>query len=137
MIIISIIAGLLSSMNVWCYDYNDIRFHINDVYMSLLMASWMLFFQTIIYYKHIKNSKTWLIASIIGIISCIILIRYQYFVTDNQYLSGMIPHHSMAILMSERILEKTNNKQIQKLANNIIISQKEEIQQMNNIFNTN
>jgi uncharacterized protein (DUF305 family) len=58
-------------------------------------------------------------------------IRTQAFVDDYQYLSGMIPHHSMAITMSRQILKKTNNPQIIDLANRIIKSQTEEIESMN------
>jgi uncharacterized protein (DUF305 family) len=29
-------------------------------------------------------------------------------IDQKQYLLGMIPHHSMAVLMSERLLEKTH-----------------------------
>ena len=44
MFVIMIIAGLLSTMNVWVDKYQDIRYSMNDVYMILLMAGWMLFF---------------------------------------------------------------------------------------------
>jgi len=68
---------------------------------------------------------------IIGIFLVIIMIlsiRKQLFVDEKQYLLGMIPHHSMAILMSEKLLEKQNN--INGLLNNIIKTQKEEINYM-------
>jgi len=46
----------------------------------------------------------------------------------------MIEHHSMAILTSEEIVKKSNNKEVSELANNIIALQKKEIQQMKNIL---
>ena len=39
--IIMIIAGLLSSMNVWTDKLRDIRLHLNDIYMAILMTGWM------------------------------------------------------------------------------------------------
>ena len=39
MMIIMFIAGLLSSMNVWVDKISDIRFHLNDVYMKLVIQS--------------------------------------------------------------------------------------------------
>jgi hypothetical protein len=38
------IAGLLSTMNMWVTNYRDIRFSLNDIYMTLLMCGWMFFF---------------------------------------------------------------------------------------------
>ena len=42
----------------------------------------------------------------------------------------MIPHHSMAILMSQKIKEKTENKELSKFANSIITTQLKEISDM-------
>ena len=47
MFFIMILSGLLSSMNVWVNDYSDIRFSINDLYMTLLMTGWMFLFMGI------------------------------------------------------------------------------------------
>jgi len=130
MIIISIIAGLLSSMNIWTYHWKDIRLHINDLYMALLMTAWMITLNELYHFHHVKT----LIIGIISIVIIIYLIRNQIFVDDKQFINGMIPHHSMALLMSEKIKDKTQNKKIVELANNIIQSQTEEINIMNNIL---
>jgi uncharacterized protein (DUF305 family) len=42
-----------------------------------------------------------------------------------QYKLGMIPHHSMAVHMSKKILEKKNN--ITQFVKNIIKTQEDEI----------
>ena len=115
-----ILSGLLSSMNVWANDYIDIRFSINDLYMTLLMTGWMFLFMGI-YYKQ-------LIIFIIGLITIIIniwFIRTQFLINENQYKLGMIPHHSMAIHMSKKLLEKNNN--IKPFLKNLITNQQEEI----------
>ena len=59
------------------------------------------------------------ITLIIGLIMVVIFItciRKQLFITEKQYISGMIPHHSMAILTSEEIVKKSNNREVSELA---------------------
>lgn len=46
----------------------------------------------------------------------------------------MIPHHKVAVDMSIRILEHTNNQTMIKLANDIITNQKYEIWYMKNLL---
>jgi hypothetical protein len=52
-------------------------------------------------------------------------IRNQFLVTERQYKLGMIPHHSMAILMSKKLLNKENS--IDVFLKNIINTQEKEI----------
>lgn len=120
MFIIMIVSGLLSTMNMWVDKIDDIRLSINDVYMVLLMSGWMFLFMSLID----KNLNILLISSIliIGIIWCI---RTQFLVNETQYKLGMIPHHSMAIHMSKKLLKKHNN--ISKFVSNIIETQENEI----------
>ena len=44
MLIIMFIAGILSSMSIWADKLSDMAISLNDIYMSLLMCGWMLFF---------------------------------------------------------------------------------------------
>lgn len=139
MMIIMFIAGLFSSMNNWVDKISDIQFHLNDVYMSLLMCGWCLILMGI-YYIHLPI----LIIGIIFTGIILICIRKQLFINEKQYLTGMIPHHSMAILMSKKLLEKeeketnkNNNPQtknqskliphVKRLAHSIIETQNDEI----------
>ena len=144
MLLIMFIAGLLSTMNIWVDKISDMHFHLNDVYMALLMCGWMLVLMGI-YYININ-------IFVIGIIMTVLIIyciRNQIFINETQYLKGMIPHHSMAVLMSKKLLEKANNKdknnynynynnnnknkinsKINKLASHIINSQEDEIKLM-------
>jgi uncharacterized protein (DUF305 family) len=46
----------------------------------------------------------------------------------------MIEHHSMAILTSNKILEKTDNYNIAKLAKNILQTQEDEINVMKDLL---
>jgi uncharacterized protein (DUF305 family) len=51
--------------------------------------------------------------------------RTQLFVTEIQFLRGMIPHHSMAVMMSRRLEKKPNS--VQHLLDQIIQTQEKEI----------
>ena len=120
MFFIMILSGLLSTMNVWVDKIDDIRFSINDVYMTLLMTGWMFLFTGLIYQQ--------LDIFFIGLPMVIITIwciRTQFLVTETQYKLGMIPHHSMAVHMSKMLLEKKNN--ITPFIKNIIKNQENEI----------
>jgi len=46
----------------------------------------------------------------------------------------MIEHHSMALLTSNKILEKTDDYNIAKLAKNIIQTQQDEIREMKELL---
>lgn len=123
MFFIMIISGFLSTMNIWVDKYDDIRFSINDIYMTLLMTGWMFLFMGMVY-------KDLTITSV-GV--CMVLInvwciRTQFMVTNEQYLRGMIPHHSMAILMSKKLLEKS--PKLKEFLQTIIATQEQEINYM-------
>lgn len=120
MVICMFFAGYMSTMNVWIDKWDDFRFSLNDFYMVGLMTGWMLFFMGL-FSLQIR-------LSVIGAITAglfFMLIRGQLRVNEIQYLKGMIPHHSMAIMMSKRLLEKPNT--IQPLLQQIIQGQEKEI----------
>jgi len=123
MFVIMIIASLLSTMNVWVSSTSDIRLSLNDLYMALLMTGWMFLFMGVLD----KNNFITLFGIILTAGS-FYAIRKQLFVDQKQYLLGMIPHHSMAILMSKELQKKENN--IPKLLNDIITNQENEIKFM-------
>jgi hypothetical protein len=120
MFVIMILSGLLSTMNVWVDKLDDIRFSMNDAYMSLLMTGWMFLFMGLVY-QEIRV----LFIGVSLIIINIWCIRNQFLINETQYRLGMIPHHSMAIHMSKKLLEKGNT--ISPFLQNIIKSQENEI----------
>lgn len=120
MFFIMIVSGLLSTMNIWVDKLDDIRFSLNDIYMTLLMTGWMFLFMGLIDRE--------IIICVIGLSFIIIniwCIRNQFLITESQYKMGMIPHHSMAVHMSKKLLDKTNN--IRSFVTNIIDTQQNEI----------
>jgi reverse gyrase len=56
------------------------------------------------------------------------LVRSQITVSDTDYMEGMIPHHSIAILTSER--SQIEDVRVRELADKIIEAQRREIREM-------
>ena len=129
MFIIMIIAAIISGMNMWVNNINDVRIHLNDIYMGILMTGWMFLLMGLFY-----SMNNYTIVGIITIIITTYLIRTQTFIDENQYLTSMIPHHSMAVFMSKKLKEKNivNNDIINRLIDNIILTQEQEIKIMKN-----
>ena len=125
MFIIMILSGLLSTMNIWVDKLDDIRFSMNDVYMVFLMCGWMFFFMGLFYKK-----GSIFIMGLLLVVCNIWCIRTQFLVSENQYKLGMIPHHSMAVHMSKKLLKKENN--ISSFVKNIIKTQENEIMFLKN-----
>jgi hypothetical protein len=120
MVICMFFAGYASTMNNWIDNWDDFRFSLNDFYMVGLMTGWMFFFMGLF---TLRIGKC--VLGLVAVIVFFILIRTQAFITEIQYLKGMIPHHSMAILMSKRLEKKPNS--IQHLLDQIIQTQQKEI----------
>lgn len=124
MFFVMILSGFLSTMNVWADKLDDVRFSLNDVYMTLLMCGWMFLFMGIIYKKLSVFAIG--VALIIPTVWCI---RTQFLITETQYKLGMIPHHSMAVHMSKKLLEKLENENaMSSFVQNIVNTQENEIE---------
>jgi len=124
MFFIMILSGLLSTMNIWADKFDDIRFSINDVYMTLLMCGWMFLFMGFVY----RELNIFSIGLLLVVVN-IWCIRTQFLLTEKQYRLGMIPHHSMAVHISKKILEKDT---ISPFIENIIETQENEIKVLKN-----
>jgi hypothetical protein len=123
MVGIMILSGFLSTMNVWADKLEDIRISLNDIYMTFLMTGWMILFMALL------NKDVYMI--VLGAILTLIMIwciRTQAFVTERQFLLGMIPHHSMAVHMSKQLKKRENT--IQSFLQEIITTQEDELRYM-------
>ncbi len=127
MVICSVFAGFASTMNMWVDNWGDIRFSLNDLYMTGLMTGWMFFFMGLFTGSTIKCLGGLVVAT-----GFFLAIRGQWFIDENEYLRGMIPHHSMAIMMSKRLRERPNN--IRVFLDRIIKGQADEIKEMKMIL---
>lgn len=132
MTLISIVAALLSGMWVWADKWADVRLSINDLYMALLMTGWMFLLQGIA----MKHSTYTIMGSVL-VVASLFVIRFQILVSQDQYLQGMIPHHSMAVFLSKKQIEKSGNNEkiLDGLPFSIIQSQRVEIGKMKQMLN--
>jgi hypothetical protein len=66
------------------------------------------------------------------------MIRRQVGVDQTQFLKGMIEHHSMVVLMSDRLLESRYplDQEVQDLARDISRTQRQEMAQMTRWLNS-
>lgn len=127
--VIMIVAGLLSSMNVWADKLDDVSISLNDVYMTLLMTGWMFLFMGVVYKEGII-----MLIGIILVITNIWCIRTQFSINETQYLLGMTPHHSMAVHMSRKLLEKRPlHPELVPFLESIIRTQEDEIRYMKSL----
>ena len=109
--------------HVW---FSQIRLLMTFI-MAGSMALVMLFFM-----RHIYKDKHTNVAIVIGSVALMglgfWLVRSQATVGDVAWMKAMIPHHSMAILTSERA--NITDPRVRKLADDIIEAQRREIGEM-------
>lgn len=103
------------------------------------MTGWMFLFMGI--FNYTMNDKdmamTQLMIGLPLILVSFYLIRNQTFINQQQYLTGMIPHHSMATHMSRKLLENYDSRldpRVCHLAQNIIKTQTQEIDLMKDLI---
>jgi uncharacterized protein (DUF305 family) len=73
------------------------------------------------------------IGSIVVFALTLWVIRSQSTVGDTDYMKAMIPHHSIAIMTSERA--QITDPRVRKLADEIIAAQRREISEMKYLIN--
>jgi len=91
--------------------------------MMIIMLAFMLNM-----YKNRKANIAIFAGAILLFAAALWLVRSQVTVSDVDYMEGMIPHHSIAILTSERAQIK--DVRVRELADEIIEAQRREIKEM-------
>ena len=135
MFVFSFLIQYFAMPSLMVNSLNNITNNVGKAYLAALMALSMVLVEVSMHdmqYGIFSVSKYALIISFIALF--VYLYRNQVAINDNQYLNGMIEHHSMAILTSEEILKKTDNYNIAKLAKNIIQKQKDELSKMKELL---
>lgn len=125
-------VAMYITMYLNTYEFDHVYFSLTRFYMSCLgiaaMAVIMLSFMLNMYKDKKKNMAIY-IGSLALFIAALGLVRAQGpIVGDVLWMRAMIPHHSIAILTSERADIK--DPEVKKLAEDIIKAQTEEIAQM-------
>lgn len=122
---------MLGLMYLNSYQFSHVFFSETRTYMAIYMGAAMALVMLLFMlnmYKDKKKNVTIFAASIITFAAALFLVRSQVTVEDQSWMSAMIPHHSIAILTSERANIK--DKRVQQLATNIIKAQRREIKEM-------
>ena len=104
---------------------------LGKVYVSLMMTLSTIVVMDLMMYN-LNVTKTIAYTALLGLI--IYLYKIQFGVNDANYIREMIEHHSMALLTSNQILKKTDNSYVSDIAQRIIHTQEQEIQEMRNII---
>ena len=97
------------------------------IYMGSVMAVIMLAFMLGMYSDRKKNIAIFVGAGFAFVLS-LWLVRSQETVEDLAWMKAMIPHHSIAILTSERA--DISDPRVRDLADSIIDAQRNEIEEM-------
>lgn len=113
------------------YELDHVFFSITRLYMTLIgmagMAIIMFLFMKSMYTSKRKNRMI-VGLSLMTMGVCTFLVRTQKPIGDIGWMKAMIPHHSIAILTSERAAIK--DPEVKELSQEIIKAQKKEIAQM-------
>ncbi|MEX0662936.1 MAG: DUF305 domain-containing protein [Balneolaceae bacterium] len=110
---------------------NHTWFSETRLFMTLIMGAVMMIIM-LAYMINMYENTTINISIFIGagllLLLSIGLVRSQVTVSDVNYMKGMIPHHSIAILTSERA--EIKDQRVRELADKIIQAQVKEIREM-------
>ncbi len=113
------------------YEFDHVYFSLTRFYMTVLMiasmAVVMLLFMLKMYPNKTRNGLI-ITGSISLFIASLLMVRSQTFVDDTLWMKAMIPHHSIAIMVSKRADIK--DPEVRQLADDIIEAQEREIAQM-------
>jgi len=124
-------AVMLGLMYLNTYQLDHIFFSETRLYMALVMgaamAVIMLAFMQQMYDNRRANLAIYA-SSILIFVLALWLVRSQRTVADVSWMKAMIPHHSIAILTSERA--HISDPRVRQLADEIIEAQRREIDEM-------
>tara|TARA_R110000868_G_scaffold382863_1_gene649523 strand:+ start:6535 stop:7026 length:492 start_codon:yes stop_codon:yes gene_type:complete len=131
MLVASFVAMYIT-MYLNTYAIDHIYFSLTRFYMSCLGIATMAIIMFVAMrgmYQNKKKNIAIVLGSIVLFVGALGLVRDQKStVGDVFWMKAMIPHHSIAILTSERA--DIQDPEVKKLANDIIKAQKKEIEEM-------
>ena len=114
------------------FSADHVRFSEERVYMALLMGAAMALIMLAFMWGMMYRNRVVNVGIVLGAIvlggTALYLSRSQVLVDDESYMKAMIPHHSIAIMTSERASLK--DPRVRELAQAIIVAQRREIAEM-------
>lgn len=117
------------------FEFAHVSFSETRLYMALIMGSVMAIVMLLFMWPMYKNKKAnvGILASSALIFSLsLYLVRSQVLIEDTGWMKAMIPHHSIAILTSERA--NISDPRVRQLADDIIEAQRKEIAEMEQLI---
>ena len=96
------------------------------IYMCTIMGLFMVLLDMLMNKTHIQH----IFIVLLLIFLTIYLYKIQFGIDEKNYIREMIEHHSMALLTSQNILEKTKNPSVVNFATKILVNQEQEIADM-------
>ncbi|MGI4743151.1 MAG: DUF305 domain-containing protein [Janthinobacterium lividum] len=130
MLAVSLVA-MYAVMYLNVYEWDHVYFSLTRVYMALLMLVPMtLIMMGFMWSMYPDKQRNALImgGSLVAFVVVLTMVRSQTFVGDTLWMKAMIPHHSIAIMVSKRADIK--DPEVRQLADSIITAQEREIKQM-------
>ena len=118
------------------YQLDHVFFSETRMYMAFIMGATMAIIMLLFMLGMYKNkgvNASILAASVLVFGLSLWLVRSQRTVDDVAWMRAMIPHHSIAILTSERA--NLTDPRVRELADSIIEAQREEIAEMKALIN--
>jgi hypothetical protein len=125
----TVVMFALTYTNTFAFEH--VRWSEERLYMALLMGGAMAVVMLSFMWGMHANRRVnvaILAGSFVLMGGALWLSRSQAFVDDREYMKGMIPHHSIAILTSERA--DLDDVRVCRLADGIIRAQRKEIDEM-------
>lgn len=122
---------MLGLMYLNTYSWAHVRWSDTRFYMTFVMGAAMTVVMLTFMMKMYTDQKVNLIlfgSAAIVFLMALWLVRSQSTVGDRSYMRAMIPHHSIAILTSERA--GIEDIRVRDLADRIIAAQRREIKEM-------
>lgn len=129
MLVSFIVMYTVMFLNVDVFEH--VMLSATRTYMSLLMVAPMAIFMLLFMWGMYENKKAnyaILLGASIIFVASLTMLRNQTLIADVQWMKAMIPHHSSAIMVSQKANLK--DPEAQELAKSIIESQRREIHQM-------
>ena len=127
---------MLVLMYLTTYSWDHVFFSETRLFMAIVMGAAMAFIMLIFMlgmYKSRRVNISILAGSLAVFALSLWLARSQETVDDVAWMKAMIPHHSIAILTSERA--NISDPRVQELAAKIIEAQRAEIAEMKALIN--
>ncbi len=136
-----IVMIVLSATLMFClmylntYQLSHVWFSQTRLFMTFIMAGSMALVM-LFFMRHMYKDKKANLAIVIGSVALmglgLWLVRSQVTVGEIAWMKAMIPHHSIAILTSERA--HITDPRVRKLADGIIEAQRREIGEMESLI---